>query len=100
VIERDISIHISSYLPLNLSFCELARLRYAANVYLTPFRVCQYIFAKTFEGIYPYGFSPTASLSSRSRNFCTSSAIAYFSSSIPLPVTAEISYNFSFFLLQ
>ena len=43
------------------------------------------------KGLDPYGFSPTASLNARSRNFCTSSAIAYFSSSIPLPVTAEIS---------
>src|SRR5260370_33235090 len=40
------------------------------------------------------------SFKSRSRNSCTSSAIAYFNASIPLPVTAEISYNFNFFFLQ
>jgi hypothetical protein len=34
------------------------------------------------------------------RNASTDSAIAYFNSSIPFPVTAETSYSLSFFFLQ
>jgi hypothetical protein len=54
---------------------------------------------KKLCGMTAYGFSP-ASVSSRSLNFCTSSAITYFNASIPLPVTAEISYRLSLCFLQ
>ena len=52
------------------------------------------------DSIMTYELSGAVSLRARSRSSWISLAIAYFSSSIPLPVTAEISYNFNFLFLQ
>jgi hypothetical protein len=74
--------------PSGSGFCRASRRSGSRN--LNELNILRNREEKTGRSL-PYELSPTAAFSSRSRNFWTSSAIAYFSSSIPLPVTAEIS---------